>query len=75
MELGPEVRRQEIGSNGSVYFTNIPPTYRGQQVQVWVDSKQFESVNPEQKQPLKGDTIQLTVRKKVGKISGLWRPF
>jgi hypothetical protein len=70
MELGPEVRRQEIGPNGSVYFTNIPPTYRGQQVQVWVDSKQFESVNPEQKQPLKGDSIQLTVRKKVGKISG-----
>jgi SEFIR domain len=70
MELGPEVRRQEIGPNGSVYFTNIPPTYRGQQVQVWVDSKQFESVDPEQKQPLKDDSIQLEVRKKVGKISG-----
>jgi hypothetical protein len=70
MELGPEVRRQEIGPNGSVYFTNIPPTYRGQPVQVWVDSKQFESVNPEQMQPLKGDSIQLAARKKVGKISG-----
>jgi hypothetical protein len=70
MELGPEVRRQEIGPNGSVYFTNIPPTYRGQPVQVWVDSRQFESVNPEQKQPLKGDSIQLAVRKKAGKISG-----
>jgi hypothetical protein len=70
MELGPEVRRQEIGPNGSVYFTNIPPIYRGQPVQVWVDSKQFESVNQEQRQPLKGDSIQLAVGKKVGKISG-----
>lgn len=70
MELGPEVRRQEIGATGSVYFTNIPPTYRGQPAQVWFDSKQFESVNPEQKQPLKGDSMQLKVRKKVGKISG-----
>jgi hypothetical protein len=39
-------------------------------VQVWVDAREFESVNPEQKQPLKGDSIQLAVRKKVGKISG-----
>jgi SEFIR domain-containing protein len=70
MELGPEVRRQEIGPNGSVYLTNIPPTYRGQPVQVWVDSKQFESVNPEQKQPLKGDSIQLAVRKKTAKYAG-----
>jgi hypothetical protein len=70
MELGPEVRRQEIGPNGSVYFTNIPPTYRGQQVQVWVDSKQFESVNPEQKQPLKGDSMQLEVRKTTAKYAG-----
>jgi hypothetical protein len=70
MELGPEVRRQQIGPNGTVYFNNIAPTYRGREVPVWVESKQFESVHPDQKYPLKGDAIQLEVRKKAGKLSG-----
>jgi hypothetical protein len=69
MELGPEVRRQEIGPNGTVDFTNIAPNYRGWEVPVWVDSKQLEPVHPDQKYPLNAP-IQLEVRKKAGKLSG-----
>jgi SEFIR domain len=70
MELGPEVRRQEIGPNGTVYFANVAPNYRGQEVPLWVESKQFEPVYPDRKYPLKADAIQLEVRKKPGRISG-----
>jgi hypothetical protein len=70
MELGPEVRKQQVGQDGAVYFTNIPPSYRGQEVALWVNSKEFESVHPDQKYPLKGDTLQVEVRKKAGKLSG-----
>src|SRR5208282_607036 len=47
MELGSEVRKQEVGPDGVVYFTNIPPSYRGQEVALWVNSMQFESVHPD----------------------------
>lgn len=42
----------------------------GQQVHVWVDSKQWESVEPNQKYSLGNDAIQLEVRKVAGKLSG-----
>jgi hypothetical protein len=70
MELGPDIRHQSIGQNGQAYFTGIPPSFRGQEVPIWVDSKQFESVNPDQKHSLKDTTISLEVRKKAGHISG-----
>jgi Carboxypeptidase regulatory-like domain len=70
MELGPEVRKQQVGPDGVVYFTNIAPSYRGQEVPLWVNSKQFESLRSDQKYPLKGDAIQLEVRKKAGQLSG-----
>jgi len=70
MELGPDIRRQGIGQNGQAYFTGIPPSFRGQEVPIWVDSKQFESVNPDQKHSLKDSAIALAVRKKAGHISG-----
>lgn len=70
MELGPEIRKQQIGPDGAVYFTNIPPSYRGKEVELWVNSKQFESVHPDQKYPLKDDALQVEVRKKAGKLSG-----
>jgi hypothetical protein len=70
MELGPEVRRQDIGPNGIAYFANIAPNYRSQEVPLWVESKRFEPVHPDQKYPLKGEAIQLEVRKKPGRIFG-----
>jgi hypothetical protein len=70
MELGPDIRRQGIGQNGQAYFAGIPPSFRGQEVPIWVDSKQFESVNPDQKHSLKDSAIALEVRKKAGHISG-----
>ncbi len=70
MELGLDFRRQQIGQNGEAFFAGIPPSFRGQEVPIWVDSNQFESVNPDQKHSLKDTTISLEVRKKTGRISG-----
>jgi hypothetical protein len=70
MELGGKVQRQQIGPDGTVDFKDIAPSHRGEAVPVWFESNQFESVYPEQKYALKGDAIQLEVRKKLGKISG-----
>jgi hypothetical protein len=70
MELGSMIRKQQIGPDGTVYFTDIAPSHRGEAVPLWVESKQFEAVHPDQKYPLKGDHIQLEVRKKPGHISG-----
>jgi hypothetical protein len=70
MELGGKVQRLQIGADGTVDFKDIAPSHRGEAVPIWFESNQFESVHPEQKYALKGDAIQLEVRKKTGKISG-----
>ena len=70
MELGTEVRPENIGPKGTAYFTNIPPTFRGKEVPVWVESKQYEAAKPDQRQRLVGDSIQLEVRKRPGRIYG-----
>jgi len=68
--IGSEVRRNEIGENGAVYLTDIPPTHRGEAISVSIESKEFELIQPEQRYLLKGDRIQVEVRKKSGKIFG-----
>jgi hypothetical protein len=70
MVLGPDIRRQGIGQNGQAYFAGIPPNFHGQEVPIWVDSKQFESLNPDQKHSLKDSAIYLEVRKKAGRVAG-----
>jgi hypothetical protein len=70
MELGGKVQRQQIGPDGTVDFKDIAPSHRGEAAPLWFESMQFESVHPEQKYALKGDAIQLEVRKKAGKLSG-----
>src|SRR5258708_18160761 len=67
--IGSEVRKNEIGENGAVYLTDIPPIHRGKAICVSIESKEFELV-PGQKYSLTGDTIQVEVIKKSGKISG-----
>jgi hypothetical protein len=69
MELGGKVQRQQIGPDGTVDFKDIAQSHRGESAPLWFESKQFESVHPDQKYALKGD-IQLEVRKKGGRISG-----
>jgi hypothetical protein len=66
MELGGKVQRQQIGPDGTVDFKDIAPSHRGEAAQLWFESKQFESVHPEQKYALKDD-IQLEVKKKGAK--------
>jgi hypothetical protein len=70
MELGPHMRRQPIGQNGQAYFAGIPPSFRGRDVPIWVDSKRFESVNPVQRHSLNDTIVSLEVRKKAGFIIG-----
>jgi hypothetical protein len=70
MELGGKVERQQIGADGTADFKDIAPSHRGEVVPLWFESNQFESVHPQQKYALKGDAVQLEVRKKMGKISG-----
>jgi hypothetical protein len=70
MELGGKVQRQQIGPNGTVDFKDIPPSHRGEAASLWFESDQFESVQPDQRYVLKGDDIQMEVRRKAGEPSG-----
>jgi hypothetical protein len=68
--IGTEVRRSEIGENGAVYLTDIPPSHRGETIPVSIESSEFELAQSEQKYTLTGDRIQVEVKKKSGRISG-----
>lgn len=70
MDLGPDRRREPIGEKGQSYFPAIPANFRGQEVLVWVESENFESVGAGQKRRLEGSSLYLPVRKKSGRIFG-----
>jgi hypothetical protein len=69
MDLGPDRRREPIGSNGQAYFPSVPPNFRAQEVRVWVDSEQFESAGAAI-QRLNGSSLYLPVRRRGGAIKG-----
>ena len=68
--LGGDRRRQPIGAEGQAYFPAIPPTFRGQEVPIGVESDTFELSDPNQKCRLDGSSIYLSVQKKAGHLSG-----
>jgi len=70
MELGGKVQREQIGSNGTADFKDIPSSHRGEAAPLWFESEQFESAHPEQRYVLSGDDIQFEVRRKSGELSG-----
>ena len=70
LDLGGERRREPIGDKGQAYFPEIPANFRGQDVNVALDSDSFEPSSPNHKQSLNGTTLYLPVRKKDGRITG-----
>jgi hypothetical protein len=70
LDLGGERRREPIGAKGQAYFPEIPASFRGQDVNVALDSDSFEPSSPNHKQSLNGTTLYLPVRKKAGRITG-----
>lgn len=68
MRLGLEPRSEPIGADGQAFFPAIPPSFRNQGVPVWVESDEFESGGDTKK--LTVPSIDLTVRRKGGKVSG-----
>jgi hypothetical protein len=70
LDLGADRRRQPIGAEGQAYFPAIPPTFRGQEVPISVESAVFEPSDPKQKCRLDGSSIYLSVQRKAGHLSG-----
>jgi hypothetical protein len=65
LELGPERRAEPIADNGQAYFPAIPANFRGQDVPAWVESEEYESVDPRAKHRLDGTNLHLVVQRKV----------
>jgi hypothetical protein len=70
LDIGADRRRQQIGDKGDAHIEGIPQNFRGQEVNMWVDSDTFESVQPNARYRLSSSSVYMTVRKKNGKISG-----
>lgn len=68
MRLGLEPRSEPIGADGQAFFPVIPASFRNQSVPVWVESDEFESGGDTK--TLTVPSIDLTVRRKGGKVSG-----
>ncbi len=65
LELGPDARSESIGDKGQAYFPAIPSNFRGQEVQAWVESDSYVSVDPNSKQALNGPVLYLKVKKRI----------
>lgn len=65
IELGPEVKRAQIGENGQAYFPAIPTNFRGQQVPAWLESETYEAVAPKMSRSLDGSVLHLEVKRKL----------
>jgi hypothetical protein len=68
LRLGLEPRSEPIGTDGECFFPAIPASFRNQAVPVWVESDEFESGGDTKKLTI--PSIDLTVRRKGGKVSG-----
>jgi hypothetical protein len=70
LDLDGHRQKERIGENGEAIFLGIPPTFRGQEVQVGVQSEGFEVSDPNRKYRLDGGSIYLSVQRKTGHLSG-----
>jgi Carboxypeptidase regulatory-like domain len=70
LKLGPEISSELIGENGQAVFPRIPADYRGQQVPGWVESDDYEAINPTV--TIAGSNVDLIVKKKINhfKLAG-----
>jgi hypothetical protein len=65
LELGPERRVEPIGDKGQAYFPAIPANFRGQEVPAWVESEDYECVDPSPKHRLDSASLYLVVQRKA----------
>ena len=63
-------RRAPIGSDGEAFFPEIPANFRGQEVPVAIDARDYELIDPNQKVRLIGSTAYVEARKKAGRVMG-----
>jgi hypothetical protein len=70
LDLGGDRRSQPIGTEGQAYFSEIPSSFRGRDVPIDLESKDFELTDPKRTYRLNGAGIYLAVKKRDGRISG-----
>lgn len=70
VDLGADRRREAIGQKGQAYFAEIPASFRGQRVNIFLESTTYELANPERKHSLNSSSLYLSVRKRPGRITG-----
>lgn len=69
MRLSQNSRSKNIDSDGKALFTEIPPSFRGQQVPIWVEHKDYEAAGDTEVN-LDTNTVDIVVRRKPGLIRG-----
>src|ERR1700730_231570 len=70
LDLGGNRRAEPIGEKGQAFFPEIPPSFRGQQVNVLLDAPEYEMANPGQQITIDGASVYLEVREKPGHVAG-----
>lgn len=63
-------RHQPIGAEGEAYFSEIPSSFRNQEVPIGLESNDFELSDPKRTYRLNGAGIYVPVKKRDGRISG-----
>lgn len=70
LDLGTYRRRAPIEHEGQAYFPEIPASFRGQTVKVWLDADGYELVDPGRRYRLNRTSFYLYVRKKPRRLIG-----
>lgn len=70
LDIGGERKKRAIGNDGEVVFSEIPASFRGQEVPLALDADGYELVDPHQRVHLTKSSVYVEVRKKPGRISG-----
>jgi len=70
IDLGPDRRQAGIGENGQAIFSGIPSGFRGQEVNVMLQSEAYEMVDPVHKYRIEDGSIYVAVRPRAAKLAG-----
>jgi hypothetical protein len=70
MTLGGDRKQERIGDKGQADFKEIPSSFRGREVPVWVEAEGFETVRPEEKHRIDDGALYIAVRQKAARLAG-----
>jgi len=70
LDLGTNRRHEPIGDLGQAVFPEIPAGFRGQSVNVRLESDSYESIQPQGRYLLDDTKLYLEVHRKPGKVEG-----